>query len=284
MEELKDGAWHDRMYNNRDLVPDHPKHFDHWRDESKRARKSAECVLDVAYGDGAGDKVDIFPAAKALSRTLVFIHGGYWRSLDKSDHSFVGAAFQETGACVFVPNYDLCPAVTIPQIVMQVARAVAWAWKHAPEYGGDPRHMTVIGHSAGGHLTAMMLECDWQALDPDVPPDLVRKGLSISGLHDLHPIMRTPFLQETLQLTPEDALRCSPALMPAPKDATLFAVCGRDESPEFIRQNRLIQQNWGEDVVEVCDTIEGHNHFSVLEALVEPGHILHQAALELLWR
>ena len=284
MEEQKDGAWHDRMYNNRELVPGHPRHFDRWRSESARARKERECVLDVPFGDGRGDKLDVFPAAQARSSTLVFLHGGYWRSLDKSDHSFIGAAFQETGSCVFVPNYDLCPAVTIPQIVMQAARAVAWAWKHAPEYGGDPRQITVMGHSAGGHLTAMMLACDWQALDPDLPPDVVQKGLSLSGLHDLHPIMRTPFLQETLKLTPEDALRCSPALMPAPAGATLFALCGRDESTEFIRQNRLIQQRWGEEVVEVCDTLEGLNHFSVLEALAEPGHALHTAALELLWR
>jgi arylformamidase len=282
--EEHDGAWHDRMYNNRALVPEHPRHFDHWRDASKRARKNSDCVLDVAYGDGAGDKLDVFPAPRARAQTLVFIHGGYWRSLDKSDHSFVAAQFQEAGACVMVPNYDLCPKVTIPQIAVQVARAVAWAWKHGPDYGGDPRQVTVMGHSAGGHLTAMMLACDWQALDPDLPPDVVAKGLSISGLHDLHPIMRTPFLQETVRLTPADALRASPALMPAPKDTTLFAVCGADESEEFIRQNRLIRDAWGEEVVEVCEALPGLNHFSILEALAEPGHPLQQLALELLWR
>jgi arylformamidase len=279
-----DGEWHDRMYNNRALVPEHPKHFDRWRAESKQARKHSECVLDVAYGDAPGDKVDVFPAPRARSQTVVFIHGGYWRSLDKSDHSFVGASLQEAGACVMVPNYDLCPAVTIPQIALQTARAVAWAWKHAPDYGGDPRQMTVIGHSAGGHLTAMMLTCDWQALDPDLPAGAVSRGLSISGLHDLHPVMRTPFLQDTLRLTPEDALRASPALMPAPRGAILYAVCGGDESPEFIRQNQLIRDAWGEQVVQACEALPGLNHFSVLEALVEPGHALQQMALGLMWR
>jgi arylformamidase len=282
--EEQGSEWHDRMYNNRALVPEHPEHFDRWRRASKIAREACECVLDVPFGPGANDKVDVFPAPSARAQTVVFLHGGYWRSLDKSDHSFVAAPFQESGACVMVPNYDLCPAVTIPQIVLQCARAVAWAWKHAPDYGGDPRQITVMGHSAGGHLTAMMLACDWQALDSELPPDVVAKGLSISGLHDLHPIQRTPFLQETLRLTDEDTLRCSPALMSAPRGATLYAVCGADESEEFIRQNRLIRDAWGEEVVEVCEALPDLNHFSVLEALAAPGHPLQQLALELIWR
>ena len=147
--EEHDGAWHDRMYNNRALVPEHAKHFEHWANASRQARKDNECVLDVPYGDSPGERLDVFPAPRALAQTVVFIHGGYWRSLDKSDHSFVAAPFQEAGACVMVPNYDLCPAVTIPQIALQIARAVAWAWKHAPDYGGDPRQLTVMGHSAG---------------------------------------------------------------------------------------------------------------------------------------
>ena len=282
--EEHDSAWHDRMYNNRALVPEHAQHFERWKKASQVAREHCECILDVAYGDGANDKVDVFPAQRARSQTVVFIHGGYWRSLDKSDHSFVAAPFQEAGACVMVPNYDLCPAVTIPQIVMQTARAVAWAWKHAPDYGGDPRQITLMGHSAGGHLTAMLMQCDWQALDADLPSDVVVKGLSISGLHDLRPIARTPFLQQDLHLTPEDALRCSPALMPAPRGSTLYAVCGADESPEFIRQNRLIRDAWGEEVVEVCEALPDLQHFSILEALATPGHPLQQLALELMWR
>ena len=282
--EEHDGAWHDRMYNNRALVPEHAKHFEHWASASRQVRKDVECVVDVPYGDSPMERLDVFPAPRALAQTVVFIHGGYWRSLDKSDHSFVAAPFQEAGACVMVPNYDLCPAVTIPQIALQMARAVAWAWKHAPDYGGDPRQLTVMGHSAGGHLAAMMLTCDWQMFDPELPAGIAMKGLTLSGLHDLHPIQRTPFLQDSLRLTPADALRCSPALMPAPRAATLYAVCGGDESPEFIRQNQLIRDAWGEEVVEVCEALPGLQHFSVLEALAQPGHPLQQLALELIWR
>lgn len=280
---LQDGAWLDSMYNNRALVPDSAQHIERWQRASAVARRDAECVLDIPYGDSPGEKLDVFPAPQARSQTLVFIHGGYWRALDKKDHSFLGAVFQEAGACVVIPNYDLCPAVTIPQIALQVAKALAWTWKHAPDHGGDPRQITVMGHSAGGHLAAMMLACDWRAFDPDLPTDTVVKALSISGLYDLEPIMRTPFLKD-LALTPPDALRASPAFMPAPVGTTLYSVVGGDESPEFLRQNQLIRDAWGPECVEVAEALTGLHHFSVLEALASPGHALQQLALELLWR
>lgn len=282
--DLNDGAWLDRMYNNRALVPEHEQHFTRWRDESRKARAGSECVLDLPYGPSALQTLDVFPAPRARAQTVVFIHGGYWRSLDKSDHSFVAPTFQEAGACVVIPNYDLCPAVTIPDITLQMVRALAWTWKNAPTYGGDPRQITVIGHSAGGHLAAMMLCCDWQQADPDLPSDVVGKALSISGLYDLEPLRHTPFLRESLRLTEADALRASPALLPAPRAATLYTVAGAQESPEFLRQNSLIRDAWGQECVEVCEALPGLNHFSVLEALVEPGHPLQGMALELSWR
>ncbi|WP_420850210.1 alpha/beta hydrolase [Ramlibacter algicola] len=283
-EPLQDGEWLDRMYNNRALVPAHEQHFARWRTASARAREHWECVLDIPYGDTPGQKLDVFPAPRSRAQTLVFIHGGYWRSLDKSDHSFVAPVFQDAGACVIVPNYDLCPAVTIPEITLQMVRALAWSWKNAPTYGGDPRNITVIGHSAGGHLASMMLCCDWQRADPDLPGDVVVKGMSISGLHDLEPVANTPFLRDSLRLTPQDALRASPAFLPAPSAATLYAIAGADESPEFLRQNTLIRDAWGPTVVEACEELPGLNHFSVLEALATPGHALHAMAFELLSR
>ncbi|HYF16339.1 MAG TPA: alpha/beta hydrolase [Ramlibacter sp.] len=284
MTTTRSGEWLDRMYNNRALVPEHQQYFDRWAKASAYARRHVPCELDIAYGDTEGQKLDVFPAPQARSPVVVFIHGGYWRSLDKSDHSFVAPVFQDGGCCVVVPNYDLCPAVTIPEITLQMVRALAWTWKHAPAHGGDPRQITVIGHSAGGHLAAMLLACEWQRADPDLPSDVVRKALSISGLHDLEPIARTPFLKDSLRLAPKDALRASPAFLPAPAAATLYAVAGGDESEEFIRQATLIRQAWGEDVVPVCGPIPGLNHFSVLEALVEPEQGLYETAMELIRR
>ncbi|AEG92361.1 alpha/beta hydrolase [Ramlibacter tataouinensis] len=279
-----DPAWLDRMYNNRALVPGHGTHLARWADASAKVRSHFPGEYDIPYGPSAGQKLDVFAAAQALSPVLVFIHGGYWRSLDKSDHSFVAPTFNEAGACVVIPNYDLCPAVTIPEIALQMARALAWTWKNAPTYGGDPRRISVVGHSAGGHLAAMMLACDWRAFDPELPADVARKALSISGLFELEPLRHTPFLKDSLRLTQEDALRASPAFMPAPTGATLYTVAGGDESPEFLRHNRLIREAWGEEVVPVCEELPGLNHFSVLETLVQEDQPLHHVALDLLWR
>ena len=281
-----DPIWLDRMYNNRALVPDHADYFKRWAQTSEIARQSDPCQLDVAYGTGATDTADIFTARQAGSTSsagapvLVFIHGGYWRSLDKADHSFLAPVFARSEACVVVPNYALCPAVTIPQITQQMVDALVWTWRNIARYGGDPARITVIGHSAGGHLTAMLLACDWSAQAPDLPARLVKNAMSISGLYDLEPLRHTTFLSE-LNLTPEQVLQASPALLPRPPQGRLYALAGADESDEFLRQNRLICQAWGIETVPVYESLAGLNHFSVLEKLADPEHRLHQLAIEL---
>jgi arylformamidase len=277
--------WLDSMYNNRLLVPGHAAHFTRWAKESESARQQLPCQLDLAYGDQPGETLDIFPASGVRPGkgvpVLVFIHGGYWRALDKADHSFIAPAFTQAGACLVVLNYALCPAVTIPEIVGQMLHALAWTWRHIADRGGDPERITVAGHSAGGHLAAMLLATDWKKHAPDLPQGLVSNALSISGLYDLAPIRHTPFLQD-LNLTPEQVRQASPVLLPPPSQGTLYSVAGGDESEEFLRQNLLIQQAWGATTVPVCESLAGLNHFSVLEALIEPTHRLHVLALELL--
>ena len=271
----------DRMYNNRALVPEHPTHLAQWAEASDDARDAHPKQLDIAYGDSAMEKLDVFPSKQPGAPVVVFIHGGYWRSLDKSDHSFIAPAFTNQGACVVVPNYALCPAVTVPQIIMQMVKALAWTYRNAQRYGGDPQRITVIGHSAGGHLATMLLACDWHTYAPDLPANLVKNAMSISGLYDLEPVMHTPFLKDSLRLTPEHVLLSSPAWLPRPRQGKLYTLVGAQESAEFLRHNNMMQKAWGKATVPVCETIASRNHFSVLEDLCAPWQRLHQLAIKL---
>lgn len=280
-----DSDWLDRAYNNRALVPEHPAFLARWAEDSARTRTSERCTLDVPYGEGAGERLDIFPTDAPNAPVLVFFHGGFWRALDKSDHSCLAPPFTRQGVCVVLPNYALCPGteeepVTIPHIVRQAVRALAWVWRHIAEHGGDPARITVAGHSAGGHLAAMLAACDWAAAGlPAVP---LRNALSLSGLYELEPIRHTPHLQAVLRLTPEDAAMASPAWLPAPAGVELHAVVGADESLEFLRHNQLIASAWGRHAVPVCEVAPGLHHFSIVDAFAEPGHAVHRMATRLL--
>lgn len=283
-----DPAWAEAQLNNRARVPEHAAIFQRWQAASALARAESRCALDVPYGDGAGETLDVFlpgagaPAAPpAGAPVLVFVHGGYWRALDKADHSFVAPSFNSAGAVVVVPNYALAPAVTVEHITLQVARAVAWVWRHAAAHGGDPSRIVVAGHSAGGHAAAMMLACRWPDLAPGLPARMINKALSISGLYDLEPLRHAPFLQADLRLTPASVARLSPAFFPRPR-GSLTALVGADETDEFLRQNQLIRDVWGPTAVPVCETVPGTNHFTVLHDLADPDGRTHALALRLL--
>lgn len=277
-----DEAWHDGQYNVRARIPDHAQIFARWAARSAAARGQCRSELDLAYGDGPNETLDVFPAARDGAPILVFVHGGYWRSLDKRDHSFVAPPFVEGGAMVVVPNYALCPAVSVATIALQLTRALAWTFRHAARHGGNPARIVVAGHSAGGHLAAMLLACRWQDVAADLPRDLVKAALAISGLYDLAPIARTPYLQCDLHLTAADVQRLSPARFAPPERGRLFAVVGGAESEEFRRQNRLIRNAWGETRVPVCEEVVGVHHLGVVEQLAVPTTRLHGLAGELL--
>ena len=270
--------WLDAQYDNRARVPEHERVFERWRDASQLTRAQTSRRLDLRYGPGPLQTLDVFPAPRERAPVLLFIHGGYWRAFDKADQSFLAASFVADGAMVVLPNYDLCPGVTIEQIALQLVEAVRWTVHNAALYGGDPGRIVVSGHSAGAHLAAMLLCCRWA--DVGLPADTVRAALGVSGLYDLAPIARTPFLAN-LGLTPAMVPRLSPAGFPAPK-GRFYAVVGADESDEFLRQNALIRQAWGERAVPVCEKIRDANHFTVLHELADPAARLHRLALELL--
>jgi arylformamidase len=276
-----DKAFLSRAYNNRELVPEHPQFFARWGEASARARSTMTCQLDLAYGEMPGEKLDLFPARKGDGTCLLFIHGGYWRALDKKDHSFLAPAWVGAGVSLAVVNYDLCPRVTVGEIVQQMLRASRWLWLHAEDYGMDQDRLYVGGHSAGGHLTAMLMSALWPAFDRALPKDLFKGGLAISGLYDLRPLLEVEWLNADLRLDAESALKLSPAFLPPATRAPLMTCVGGDESSEFLRQNELLGSRW-RGVLAGDIAMPGRNHFSVLDGLAEPGSALFAGARRLM--
>ncbi len=270
-----------REYNNRELVPEPPKFFARWSQGSEQARATLSCYLDRSYGDAPGETVDLFPARKGDGTCLVFIHGGYWRSLDKKDFSFLAPAWVDSGVSLAVVNYDLCPKVTVEDIVRQMLHAGRWLWLHAGDYGIDEDRLFVAGHSAGGHLTAMMMAALWPLLDRQLPPDLFKGGLAISGVYDLRPLVEVPWLNADLNLDAAQALKLSPAFLPAATRAPLMSCVGGDESSELKRQNALLGKRWRK-VLARDIAMPGTNHFSVVDGLGDPASALFAGARELM--
>lgn len=280
-----DADWLTAQYNNRTLVPDHMDYLTRWAQSSERVRAEQPCVLDVRYGPTDAQTLDVFHAKPrgdgALSPVLVFIHGGWWRAQDKSDHSFLAPAFTHAGVPVVVPNYSLAPKVSVDTIALEVTRAIAWVWQHAASLGGDAKRIVVAGHSAGGHLAAMMLACDWSLVDAAMPRTAITSALSLSGVFDLEPMRHAPFVQTDLHLTQASAARLSPANFPPPT-GQLRVLVGEAESSEFHRQSRLIEAAWGASRVPLCASIAGCHHFSILDELARVGSRTHRVALNAL--
>ena len=269
-----------REYNNRALVPEHAQHLERWSDAARHARSVHMGLLDLYYGPTSNQCIDLFPATETRAPLLVFIHGGYWRSLEKSDFSWVAPPLVARGINVAVIDYDLAPAVSVRTITMQTLRAIEWLWRSAANYGYDRNRIFVSGHSAGGHLTAMAMAAQWPRLAADLPGDLVKGGVAISGIYDLEPIMHASFLNVDLKLDANSAFEASPAWMPPATSAPLITAVGGLESSEFHRQNRLIGERWAANL-KADVPLPQRNHFTAVDALVEPGHALFEATVTL---
>lgn len=276
-------AYYDRQYNARAMIPDHLEIFERGARRSAQVRASVPCRLDVAYGPGPAEKFDIFPAEGKSEALLVFIHGGYWRSRDKSDFSYLAPAFARSGVTVAIPNYGLCPQVGIEDIVKQNLLAIAWLWHYGARYGVNPGRLYVAGHSAGGHLTAMMLAARWNTYMPALPYNLIKGGLAISGIYDVEPLVHAPFVNVDLKLDQALARRLSPVSIPPATTAPLYTAVGGEESEEFKRQNALIARTWRYAFARDIP-MPGCNHLTVLEQLADPASALFRGAMEMMQR
>jgi arylformamidase len=277
------GDYYDRQYNARAMISDHARIFERWKTRSQEARANLPCRLDIPYGTSAAEKLDLFPAAGRSEALLVFIHGGYWRSLDKGDFSYLAPALNRRGVTVVLPNYGLCPKVGIEDIVKQNLLAIAWLWHHGASYGANPGRLYVAGHSAGGHLTAMMLAARWNTYMPALPYNLVKGGLALSGIYDLEPLVRAPFVNQDLKLDRMLAQRLSPVTMPPATNAPLYTSVGGEESDEFKRQNALIASVW-RNAFAGDIPMPGRNHLTVVEELANPDSALFNCALDMMNR
>jgi arylformamidase len=256
-------------YNNRARVPEHAEIFLRWAREAENYRadmlKEGRAELGFSYGDTPRQTVDLFfPQVADQAPLTMFVHGGWWRSLEASSFSQMARGLNSRGVAVAVAGYDLCPNVTIADIIEQIRRACAFLWQR---YN---RRMLVYGHSAGGHLAAAMVATDWPSLYPKAPADLVPAGYAISGVFDLSPLIRISVNQD-LRLDAESARRLSPLTWPVTADRALDAVVGALESSEFKRQSQNLVQAWGQAGAQTrYEEVPGTNHFTVIDALSDP--------------
>jgi arylformamidase len=262
-------------YNNRARVPEHPPIIAGWAKDAEVYR-AVSSWQRLRYGPTERQEIDFFPASD-LGHIVVFIHGGYWQALDRSFFSHMARGLNARGISVAVPGYDLCPQVSVADIIVQMKAA-------ARELARLGRRLVVSGHSAGGHLAACLLATDWKAVSPEVPADLVSAAYAISGLFDLEPLVGTS-VNAALRLDAASARAASPLHWPAPRGGILDAVVGGAESNEYLRQSRLMAETWGRaGLATRYEAIPDANHFTVIAPLADPRSAMTARLAELAMR
>jgi acetyl esterase/lipase len=267
-----DRAALDAAYNNTAAVGNarRDQYLAGWVARSEALRKARPARLNLQYGDGARQRVDMFACGTPGAPTLVYIHGGYWQMNDKEPYAFVGEGLLAAGFNLALMEYTLAPAVRLDQIVAEVRAAVAWVISHAKEHGGEPGRVFVSGHSAGGHLTAMAMD------NPRVAG-----GVAISGIYDLEPI-RLNYLNDKLGLDAAEAARNSPMRHLPSEAGPLVVTVGLGELPELIRQSEEYAAAWKQRGLRGRYLpVPTHDHFSILEELAQPQGTILRALKEM---
>jgi arylformamidase len=248
-------------YNNRARVPENPSIMAGWAKDAA-AWRERHAPRVIPYGPGPRNGIDFFEG-DGDGAIVVFIHGGYWQAFDGSSFSHLAAGLNAHGIGVAIPSYDLCPAVSVDDIIGQMRAATR-------ELARLGRAVVISGHSAGGHLAACMLATDWPAYDASLPLDLVIAAYAISGLFDLGPLVDTS-INKALRLDHASARAASPLFWKSPHRGSLDVVVGANESAEYFRQSRIMVETWGAaDVATRFGTVADANHFTAIAPLADP--------------
>jgi arylformamidase len=251
----------ERHFDPQKSVPDHARWAEERNTASQRVRKSLKSFFDVPYGDPPRRVSDIFPAAKPEAPVLIYFHGGYWRSGSKEQNCHFAELFVNAGATVVVVEYDLCPSVTVTDIVGQARAAIAWAYRNISRYNGNPAKLYISGLSAGGHLVAMALAHDWEK--DGLPRDLIKGATAISGVYELDAVLHLDVNKE-IRLTPESARVNSPFVHPPLPRAPLIVAVGGAEPRGWQEQSKKFFALCKERGVS-CEYVEipGAHHYSI---------------------
>lgn len=266
-----DQAQLDLQYNNRFHVPDFQKHLDRWEELSRIAENRLKVIKDIAYGSGFREAVDIFSSEKPNSKTLVFIHGGYWYKFDKTSFHFIARAFAGYNITSVIINYPLVPTVTIDKTSEACRKAINWISKNIYQWNGNPEEIYIVGHSAGAHLATSVM------MNTQENENVIRGVCAISGLYNLLPIYLSN-VNDILGMDKETALRNSPALKDPIEYNQLLLAVGSEETDEFISQSKeyyTVLKNKSSRV-EFLE-ISGMNHFSILSSLTDQESIMHKS-------
>ena len=262
--------------------PDFPDLVERWLARGTAHREASGARVDLAYGEGEREKLDFFSGGDTNGPVVIYLHGGYWQRGDKSMYSFVSEAFIKHGVSVSMLNYNLTPSVRMGQIPPQIRKAIAWNWHNAGDLGFSREKLFVMGHSAGGHLTARMMSTDWPAFDAELPVDLVRGGVPISGLYELEPLVYTS-LNNGPRMDIAEAVAESPTFIPPVTNASQFVVVGGGESAEFLRQSddysaKFVTAQRSMERYDVPDA----DHFDELERLAEDDSVFFEKSMQLI--
>ena len=274
----------ENQYDNRSAVPGHKEIFRDWEGRSQEARQGLEGARGLTYGPHPRQTIDLFVPANLDSPAPlhIFLHGGYWQAMSKEFSGFVAEGLVQAGVAVAVVNYRLCPEASMEEIIQDVRSALVWLYENGASHDVDGTKIQVSGHSAGGHLLAMLWVTDWGKQTPELPADFLHSGISISGLFELEPLVSTK-VNNALGLDAPRAQALSPALSEPLSHAPLLLAVGEAESGEYHRQSDLLSENWGAAGVLVkVERLKDHNHFSIVNELARKEGVLCRTAVRLL--